>query len=104
MDTFLALGSQGVCRDDTTGKKSHFGYIIAGGMRLTSHPLPTGISNVAGLIFYAFNQPPRAESINTSQSFVSLFSPQKVVCTLKLFFFNQCVCTYAKVTLGLQPS
>lgn len=28
MDTFLALGTQGVFRNDTTGKKSHFRYII----------------------------------------------------------------------------
>lgn len=28
MDTFFALGTQGVFGNDTTGKKSHFGYII----------------------------------------------------------------------------
>lgn len=61
-------------------------------MRLTSHPLPTGISNVAQLIFQAFNQPPGTESINTLQSFVSLFSLHKTclhTLTRKLFILSR---------------
>lgn len=67
-------------------------------MRLTSHPLPTGISNVTGLISYAFNQPPRTKTINTLQPFVSIPASKKknpngfftsfIVCMLKPFIVS----------------
>lgn len=70
-------------------------------MRLTSHPPPTGISNVAGLIFKAFNQPPRAESINTLQSFVPLPSLHRTCLYTQKLFIVSCLCSLFFLSLSL---
>lgn len=65
-------------------------------MRLTSHPLPTGISNVAELIFEAFNQPPRTLVYKHLAVLCFSFQPPQnlLVYTETFHCFHVCVCCF----------